>query len=91
MGHCVAAYAAAAVYGRSYLFHVSYRGEEATVEVSEWGHVTQTQGPGNRDNGACRYGRRVLNRWGRNFPTEMCNPTEAAGDPWAPSAAEQPF
>jgi hypothetical protein len=67
MNHCAASYAQAAVAGRCYLFHVEHGGEHATVEVLPQGEVGQVRGPGNRDNGACRYGRRVLARWGRQF------------------------
>jgi hypothetical protein len=77
MNHCAASYAKAAVAGRCYLLHVEHGGEHATAEVSPQGEVWQVHGPGNQDNGACRYGRRVLARWGRQFrevPADLPEP-----------------
>ena len=68
MNNCVASYAKSAAGGRCYLFHVSQDGHEATIEVDRAGHVVQAAGPGNEINAASRWGRRVLNRWGRGFP-----------------------
>ncbi|MDP8952549.1 MAG: PcfJ domain-containing protein, partial [Actinomycetota bacterium] len=68
MNNCVASYARRAAGGRCYLFHVSHAGEEATVEVDRAGRVVQAAGPGNEINAASRWGRRVLNRWGKGFP-----------------------
>ena len=68
MKNCVASYAGRAAKGYCYLFHVSHAGEEATVEVDRAGRVVQAAGPGNEINAASRWGRRVLNRWGKGFP-----------------------
>ena len=68
MNNCVASYAARAVSGHCYLFHISHGGEEATVEVGRAGRVVQAAGPGNEMNAACRWGKRVLNHWGNAFP-----------------------
>ena len=54
-------------------------------------------GPGNRDNGACRYGRRVLARWGRQFRNVTADPPEyppelaALAPPWAQGRVEPVF
>jgi hypothetical protein len=68
MSNCVASYAGRAAGGRCYLFHVSHAGKEATIEVDRAGCVVQAAGPGNEINAAARWGRRVLNRWGKGFP-----------------------
>ena len=70
MNNCVASYAGKAAGGHCYLFHVSHAGEEATIEVSRAGRVVQATGPGNTMNAASRWGKRVLNRWGKEFPEE---------------------
>jgi hypothetical protein len=71
MSHCVAAYIDLAVMGNCYLFHVEYRGEEATVEVGFEGKVRQAQGPRNQRNQAARWGKRALNRWAADFPAAL--------------------
>lgn len=68
MCHCVAGYAERAVHGHCYLFHVEKDEEMATVEVSPYGKVMQASGPLNGQNGAVKYGRRVLAAWGRRIP-----------------------
>jgi hypothetical protein len=68
MRHCVASYLDLAIGGNCYLFHVSYQGEEATIEVGGEGKVRQAQGPRNQPNRAARWGKRVLNRWAASFP-----------------------
>ena len=60
MQHCVATYAAKAVAGDCYLFHVEQGGEEATVEVGRDGRILQAYGPGDLKNDACVYGSGVL-------------------------------
>lgn len=65
MGHCIASYAAFAVNGACYLFHVEHNGETATVEVDPAGPAVQAHGPHNTNNGAVRWGQRALSRWGR--------------------------
>lgn len=67
MEHCIADYVRDAVRGECYLFHVSYAGSEASVEVSPSGHVRQSSGPRNVANAASRWGARVLRDWGRKL------------------------
>jgi hypothetical protein len=68
MQHCVASYIDLAVQGNCYLFHVTHKGEEATVEVGSEGKVRQAQGPRNQRNGAARWGKRLLARWAAKLP-----------------------
>ncbi len=68
MSHCVGSYASYAVDGISYLFHVTYKGDHATVEVSPDGLVRQAHGTFNKNNKAVIYGKRILSNWGRRFP-----------------------
>jgi len=63
MGHCIGNYAAAAVAGDCYLFHVDYQGDSASVEVGSDGIVRQAAGPENADNPATRWGKRQLRDW----------------------------
>jgi len=79
MQHCIASYAERAIQGRCYLFHVSYRGEEASVEVNGNGHVMQSHGPHNRANVAATWGKRFLGRWGKGFP-KITLPAQSVGD-----------
>jgi hypothetical protein len=94
MNHCAASYAQAAVAGRCYLFHVEHSGEHATAEVSPRGKVSQVRGPGNQDNGASRYGRRVLARWGRQLRDTTAEPPPelpVLPPPWAQAPAQPVF
>jgi hypothetical protein len=68
MQHCVASYIDLAVQGNCYLFHISWKGEEATVEVGCEGRVRQAQGPRNQRNKATRWGKRILERWAEQLP-----------------------
>jgi hypothetical protein len=68
MQHCVASYIDLAVQGNCYLFHVHYKGEDATVEVGCEGKVRQSQGPRNQRNRASAWGRRTLARWATRLP-----------------------
>jgi hypothetical protein len=68
MGHCIARYASRALEGNSFLFHYDYKDEMASIEVDRSGHVRQSFGPRNITNGASEKARRLLTRWGRNFP-----------------------
>jgi hypothetical protein len=63
MSHCVGTYAVGAVEGKSYIFHVDYGKESATVEVSPGGYVKQARGPHNSNNKATKWAERVLNKW----------------------------
>lgn len=76
MQHCVASYAHNAVWGHCYLFHISRNGEQATIEVGRSGRVVQAHGPKNRGNRAAKWGARLLNQWGHNFP-EILAPSQA--------------
>jgi PcfJ-like protein len=60
MQNCIATYAEAALRGATFLFHASYQGEEASLEVSPYGYVKQAFGPRNVRNKASEYGKRVL-------------------------------
>jgi len=71
MEHCIASYASKAVQGRSFLFHVDYEGERASIEIDWLGNVIQTQGPKNSKNAACDWGGRVLGKWGRGLRTRQ--------------------
>lgn len=64
MHHCISSYADYAVRGGSYLFHINYKGELASVQVNPNGHVVQSHGPNNRVNGASEWGRKYLSKWG---------------------------
>jgi hypothetical protein len=70
MQHCVASYIDLAVGGNCYLFRVSYKGVEATVEVGCEGKVRQAQGPRNQRNKAACWGKTVLNRWAAKLPAK---------------------
>ncbi len=74
MHHCIASYAALAMRGHCYLFHVTYQGYEASVQVEPTGSVVQAYGPYNRLNRAAEYGRRVLSQWGK----DVCNGHKAS-------------
>jgi hypothetical protein len=65
MNHCIAQYAERAVDGASYLFHVDYNGEMASVEVNPKGYVIQSYGPRDKINSASKYGSLILNRWSK--------------------------
>jgi hypothetical protein len=78
MQHCVASYIDLAVQGNCYLFHVRYRGEEATVEVGLDGKVRQSQGPRNQRNRASAWGRRILGRWAKQLPALAFTGRQAA-------------
>ena len=69
MGHCIATYAKDAVDGHCHLFHIEHNGELATVQVDFKGHVVQAHGPGNKQNQAVNWGKRMLRCWGQKFPT----------------------
>jgi hypothetical protein len=81
MLHCVGTktYRTLALDGGSFFFHVSYRGEEATIQVDRYGRVVQAHGPHNRANKAAFWGKRWLNAWGRAFP----QPEPRADMPWS--------
>lgn len=69
MGHCVyQSYSKKAVMGQSFLFHVEYNEEHATVEVDPKGHVVQAKAEWNKQNKATKYGVTELTKWGRKFP-----------------------
>lgn len=67
MKHCIGTYAAQAVRGYSYLFHVDYQGEMASVEVGPDGVVKQSYGPRDSYNKASEYGKRILSQWAKGL------------------------
>lgn len=74
MQHCVANYVTDAMRGHAFLFHVTQRGEHATVMVGTNGVVLDAEGPRNCTNGAVRWGTRQLRAWGARLRA----PVEAA-------------
>ncbi len=68
MGHCISSYADRAVRGSCFLFHIDFKKECASIEVDVNGSIVQAQGPHNRPNKAVNYARKVLGKWGKNFP-----------------------
>jgi len=66
MNHCIDCYIPQAMRGDSYLFHIEYKGEHASIEVS-CGHVRQAHGPKNHDNAASNWGKIQLKRWAKNL------------------------
>lgn len=67
MAHCIAMYAEKAVRGGCYLFHVNYKGEMASVEVSPDGYVRQSYGPRDSSNKASEYAHRTLSQWAKKL------------------------
>lgn len=73
MHHCVASYSDACIKGNSLIFHVDYKNERATVEVSKqldpFGtnlpkyYIRQAYGPCNQKNYASAYGERELQKY----------------------------
>ena len=89
MQHCLPLYATDAIQGKVYLFHITYRGSEATAMVSNLGMVEQCQGGprGSRLNAARTYGTRVLSQWGKALcPDPVGGESSEAG---APSSSEE--
>jgi hypothetical protein len=68
MQHCIRHYAQQAGDGECYLFHVEHDGERASVEVSPFGFVVQSQGPSNSQNRATEWGEKVLGSWAAGLP-----------------------
>ena len=75
MQHCIRHYAKRASDGECYLFHVEHEGDQASVEVSPFGFVAQSQGPRNSQNRATEWGRNMLGSWALG----MRDMTKAAG------------
>lgn len=67
---CCGVYADECVEGRSFLFDISYKGEEATTQVSNTGRIIQSYGPRNHKNKASEYGRKKLTEWAKLWPTK---------------------
>lgn len=71
MVHCVSSYSNAAVKGRSYLFHIDYKKQQATCEItSGFGgdyRINQIYGPRNQDNLACEWGKKTIGGWISKF------------------------
>ena len=81
MHHCVGGYSEDAVKGRSYLFHIDYKGELATAEVNAYGNVVQVRGPHNKENSATKYGERILREWGKKFKDTVKIITDSVPQP----------
>jgi len=81
MEHCIGGYAAQAVAGFCYLFHVDYDDRKASFEISPHGHIRQGHGPRNCDNEAVRWGQEQLHTWAAAMRPE------SAAEPPAPSRA----
>lgn len=67
MGHCIASYSHEAVNGDCYLFHVDYKGQMASIEMSATGHIHQSKGPRNCQNTATEWGAKAISEWVRNW------------------------
>lgn len=65
MNHCVADLIQDALSGRIYLFHVEFRGEQATVAMDSDGELEHVNGPFNQSNGACEWARDAFDAWQR--------------------------
>ena len=69
MKHCISGYAQGAHRGHHYLFHVDYKGEMASVQVSARdGRVIQSHGIRNQENEASKHGQIILGQWGTKLP-----------------------
>jgi hypothetical protein len=68
MKHCIATRTPEAIKGRCFLFHVDYQGEQASVEVSADGEITDAEGPRNTKNAAVQWGTVQLQAWGAELP-----------------------
>lgn len=78
MDHCVATRAPKALSGASYIFHVEYAGETATVEVSADGRVLEARGPENVPNGAVAFATSFLSLWALPLRLAEFGPEEAS-------------
>ena len=58
MQHCVASYVPRCIQKQSYIFHVKYKGDHATVEMAPDGELVQAFGPRNTVNAASKWFRR---------------------------------
>lgn len=63
MRHCIATYDSSAVSGSCYLYHVEYKGQMASVEISPTGQLRQIKGPKNTQNLATEWGGRFFIEW----------------------------
>jgi hypothetical protein len=69
MENCLLNYIPYAIEGHSYLYHIDYKNEIATVELNESGNVIQAWGPKNTRNQAAKWGARRLAWWEKQlFP-----------------------
>jgi hypothetical protein len=89
MEHCIAQYAERAVDGHSYLFHVDYNGEMASVEVSPRGFVSQSYGPKDRLNNASAYGKKVLTKWCKPLQKTVNSPMVTINENFGITAATE--
>jgi len=74
MLHCIGNYASRAVAGGSYLFHIDYNNEMASVEVSPEGYVCQSYGPKDSKNKASVYAEKELKRWAKRLKEKAKKP-----------------
>jgi hypothetical protein len=81
MNHCIGSRAASAVLGKCYLFHVDYRGEMASIEVSATGRITESAGPHNSKNAAVTWGCRKLLAWAKPLRPQRRRRLPAGPDP----------
>lgn len=63
MKSCIDTYAMKAKDGGCYLFHVEYQGEQASMEIDDYGLIRQSYGPCNQCNKASDWGRIVMRNW----------------------------
>lgn len=63
MKHCVSSYYDKTIAGQSFIFHVDYEGEKATIEVNQYGQVVQSHGPYNQSNRAAWWGKTQLTQF----------------------------
>ena len=84
MQHCIRHYSKPAGDGACYLFHVEHEGDQASVEVSPFGFVAQSQGPRNSQNRATEWGRKVLGGWAKGMRemTKARNATDETANVW---------
>jgi hypothetical protein len=90
MKHCIAQYGERAVRGTSYLFHVNYKGEMASVEVDPGGFVKQSYGPKDTMNVASEYGKKILNSWAKSLSGKEA-PINTTFDEYGRNNFDTPF
>ncbi len=89
MKHCIATRAPDAIKGRCFLFHVDYRGERASVEVSADGNIADAEGPRNTANAAVWWGPRTSEHGAQAFA--LAKPWNGLRSSKSPAAAPPPI